>query len=229
LQAHLEKTGRLAIYRQHVFDEPVDANRTHYFELYKTLHESAPKLKTIEATHCSDLVGLVDVWVPQTDHLSKKLDFYKERQKAGDELWYYTCLNPHSPHLNRFIDYPLLAPRLMHWTNFKYDVTGYLHWGWNCWREEPFKNVENQNSGMWLPPGDTHIMYPKIGGVLDSIRHEAMLEGIQDYELLRALSARNPEKASAICQQVLQDWTHYTLDVEVFRTARKQLLEALSQ
>jgi hypothetical protein len=49
LQAHLEKTGRLAIYRQHVFDEPVDANRTHYFELYKTLHESAPKLKTIEA------------------------------------------------------------------------------------------------------------------------------------------------------------------------------------
>ncbi len=32
--------------------------------------------------------------------------------------------------------------------------------------------------GGTLPPGDCHLVYPKEGGVLDSIRAEAMLEGI---------------------------------------------------
>ena len=36
LQAHLESKGLLAVYRQHIFDEPVDANRSQYLELAKT-------------------------------------------------------------------------------------------------------------------------------------------------------------------------------------------------
>jgi hypothetical protein len=229
LQAYLEKKGWLGIYRQHVFDEPVDVNKGHYLELVKTLRAAAPKLKTIEATHCADMVGCIDVWVPQSNMLQEKYDFYRERQKLGEEVWYYTCLNPKTPHLNRFIDYPLLKVRLMHWANFKYGITGFLHWGWNCWREEPFKNVENEGAGMWLPPGDTHIVYPKPGGVLDSLRHEAMLEGIQDYELLQALAKKDPAKAKSICDSVLQSWTAYTVDPVVFRAARRELLEALSR
>lgn len=242
LQAHLEKRGWLAMYRQHVFDEPVEsnpmypsvqANAKYYIELAKILREVAPKIKTIEATHTPNLVGCVDTWVPETDYVERQLDFYKSRQKAGDEVWFYICLNPHSPHLNRFIDYPLLMTRLQHWANFKYQIPGFLHWGWNCWPDEPYKCVARWTDlpgGFSLPPGDSHLVYPKPdGGVLDSIRSEAMLEGIQDYELLQALAAKDAAKAQAICDQVLQDWTHYTLEVDVFRGARKQLLEALSE
>ncbi len=224
LQSHLEAKGWLAMYRQHVFDEPTAANREQYRELAGIAREAAPKLKIMEANHFSAFVGLIDAWVPQTDHMARKMDFYDERRKAGDELWFYTCLNPRKPHLNRFIDYPLLKTRLLHWANFKYGVGGYLHWGWCTWPADPFRNVELDN----LPPGDCHIVYPKPGGVLDSIRHETMLEGIQDYELLAALAARDGDVAKAICDSVLQDWTHYTLDVDAFRAARKKLLEALS-
>ncbi|MBI3829914.1 MAG: DUF4091 domain-containing protein [Planctomycetes bacterium] len=229
LQAHLEQKGWLAAYRQHVFDEPVEANRSYYLQLVQTLRRAAPKLRTVEATHCADLAGSVDTWVPQTDMLAKKFDFYKERTKAGDELWFYICLNPRKPHMNRFIDYPLLKTRLLHWANFKYGVDGFLHWGWNCWRDAPFKNVENDHEPMPLPPGDTHLVYPKPGGVLDSMRSEAMLEGIQDYELLQTLAATQPDQARSSCDTVIRDWTDYTLDVNAFRAARRQLLEALSR
>jgi hypothetical protein len=110
LQAYLEKTGLLAMYRQHIFDEPVPANSGHYRELARIVRQAAPKLKTIEATHSSEVVGDIDLWVPETDQLALKLRFNKERQQAGDDVWFYICSNPHSPHLNRFIDYPLLKP-----------------------------------------------------------------------------------------------------------------------
>ncbi len=38
---------------------------------------------------------------------------------------------PAGRHLNRFIDYPLLKVRLLHWFNFRHNLTGFLHWGGN--------------------------------------------------------------------------------------------------
>ena len=230
VQAHLAKKGWLKSYVQHVFDEPTPKNIARYKELAAVVRQHAPKLRTVEATHSHELAGSIDVWVPQLDHYGKRLAFYQARQKAGDEVWFYTCCGPRDArHMNRFTDYPLLKVRLLHWINAKHGATGYLHWGWNQWtRKDVYGDTENHGR-QWLPPGDKYIVYPKPGGVLDSIRSEAMLEGIQDYELLRLLAAKNPKQAGEIMNSVVQSFTRYTVDPKKFRAARRTLLEALSQ
>ena len=140
------------------------------------------------------------------------------------ELWFYTCIAP-SP-LNRFISEPLTHPRLLHWANFHTKTTGYLHWGYNWWigRKDPIK-------GNWkLRPGDEWIVYPKPGGVLDSIRFEAMLEGLQDHELLVVLAARDAKAAERISKAPGRNskGSPRRDSVETLRAARRELLKALS-
>ncbi len=229
LQGHLEEKGWLDMYVQHLMDEPTGKNYHRYKELSAAVRRHGPKLKIVDAVRTGELVGAVDVWVPQLDLYGKELDFYQRRQAAGDEVWFYTCLGPRRPYMNRFIDYDLLKVRLLPWVNARYGATGYLHWGWNYWtRENVFEDVETID-GHSLPPGDSYIVYPGPGGVLDSIRHEAMLEGIQDYELLRLLAAKSPEQAERIMESVVRSFRRYTLDPAEFRAARRRLLAALSE
>jgi hypothetical protein len=128
--------------------------------------------------------------------------------------------------MNRFIDYALLKTRLLHWINAKYGAVGYLHWAWNVWRWDVFRN----GRAKW-PPGDEWIVYPSAttaDDVWDSIRYEAMLEGIQDYELLRLLEKKSPATAKEIMDSVVRSFTDYELDVAKFRAARRRILRALS-
>jgi hypothetical protein len=59
-------------------------------------------------------------------------------------------------------------------------LTGYLHWGWNYWTDDPYQEV-----GMHI--GDGWHVYPVKDGVLNSLRWEQMRNGIQDYEYFRML------------------------------------------
>ena len=70
-------------------------------------------------------------------------------------------------------------------------------------------------------------MYPGAGTILDSIRYEAMRDGVEDYELLIQLRAKDPTKASAIADQVIRSFTDYERDVAKFRAVRREVLESL--
>ncbi len=229
LQAHLARRGWLELYLQHVADEPVAANCASYNELTAAVKRYAPRLRTIDANMNHDVTDL-DVWVPQLGDWHQSNDFYRGRVEAGDELWFYTCLAPTGTYANRFIDYHLLKTRLMHWLNFLYESVGYLHWGYNHWGgEPPFVDVEPvHGTSRCLPPGDNCIVYPGSGGPLDSIRFEAMRDGIEDYELLLALAAQDRDLAVEIARSVIRDFDDYDLDVAGFRAARRRLLQALS-
>ena len=230
LQKHLEEKGWLDNYVQHLCDEPIPANVESYRKLASYIREYAPKLRIIDACMCSELTGSIDIWVPMPPHYESDIKFFQKRQKAGDEIWFYTCLLPKGKYMNRFLDYPLLDVRLLHWINFKYGLTGYLHWGLNFWQGDPFTDFElDWGGGSYLPPGDTHIAYPGRRGLLSSIRLEAMRDGIEDYELLKLLEKKNPKKAREICNSIVKSLTDYSLDPDAFRKARMQLIKGLSK
>lgn len=228
LEKHLEAQGWLEHYIQHLADEPISENAESYKKAAGYIRKYAPKIKIIDACMCSQLTGSLDIWVPQPQHYDSEMKFFKERQKAGDEVWIYTCLSPKGKYMNRFIDYPLLDVRLLHWANFKYDLPGYLHWGFNYWTGDPFVDLEpNWGGETYLPPGDSHIVYPGKRGPLSSIRLEAMRDGIEDYELLKLLESKNPKLAREICDSIVKSLTDYTLDPAAFRKARGRIAEAL--
>lgn len=223
LRAHLEEKGWLGIYFQHLADEPIPVNAESYNKLSSYVREFGPKIKIIDASMCTEIARSLDIWVPQPPEIEQKMDFFRGRQAAGDRVWFYTCLSPRGKYMNRFLDYPLLKTRLLHWMNFKYDLTGYLHWGFNSWRGDPFTDLQSD----WLPPGDSHIVYPGKRGPMSSIRLSALRDGVEDFELLKMLEKKDAKKAREISDSVVRSMTDYTLDPAEFRAARLRLLKAL--
>jgi hypothetical protein len=226
LAAHLAERGWDKIYRQHLADEPIDANAASYRDLAKLVHDFAPGMRTIDATQSRDLVGAVNTWVPILDHFHHDYEFFRERKKAGDEIWTYTCCGPTGNYANRCIELPLIKTRLLHWINFRYGATGYLHWGFNYWNNDssPFEETR-----FTWPGGDQWIAYPKDGKLLSSIRLEAMRDGIGDHELLSMLAECDPDAAQRIASKMVLDFDRYDTDVQQFRACRRELLEALSK
>ncbi len=231
LQNHLKQKGWDRIYLQHICDEPEPGNEKSYAELATFIKSLAPGIKVIEAVHSHGVNNTVDVWVPQLDFFQSDYPFYKERLTAGDEVWFYTCLAPQGDYANRFIELPLIKTRILHWINFRYGATGYLHWGWNFWSDDPYKETSGiiPEAGNIMPGGDAFITYPQKGEILSSIRLEAMRDGIVDYELLSMLNEKNPAAAREICRQVVYEFDKYDVDISAFRAKRRRILELLSQ
>ena len=223
--------GRVLI---HVGDEPHGEQMAEYARIASIAHRYGPDLPIIEALDVSEDYEFfdehVDVWVPQLGRFDDHMELIRARREAGKQVWLYTCLAPRGRYPNRFVDYPLLKTRVLHWMNYRWDMPGYLHWGWNAWTPRPFQELEPEwGGGSTLPPGDAYLVYPGHGGVLDSLRYEQMLEGIQDYELLKALHERRPEEAQKIAAAAVPSFTEYVRDPGSFRAMRGRLLAALGE
>ena len=148
------------------------------------MHRYAPDLKRVDAIETPYLLDDIEIAVPKLDHFCAWYDTFKKAPDKDVELWFYTVgIYQGSVLPNKTIDMPLSDSRIMHWLNYKYDATGYLHWGWNQWSEDPFKEV-----GMHI--GDGWHVYPCKEGVLNSLRWEQMRNGIQDYEYFLMLEKK---------------------------------------
>ncbi|MCZ7640084.1 MAG: hypothetical protein M5U12_30920 [Verrucomicrobia bacterium] len=88
LVTHLKARGWLEAYLQHLADEPIASNLASYRAMAALARKYAPELRIIEACHTKDLVGAIDVWVPQLNYLENDFEHYQARQRAGDEVWF---------------------------------------------------------------------------------------------------------------------------------------------
>ncbi len=231
LRAHLAEKGLLDRFRIHIADEPARWMFPAYRTIAAYVREFAPEFKIMEALDVRDDYTFFerncDVWVPQLGRFEKSLPLLLRRLAEGKETWIYTCLFPNGRYPNRLVDYPLIKTRILPWIVYKWGFTGFLHWGYNQWRGDPLRELEPPHGkGNWLPPGDAWIVYPWKGKVIDSIRNEAMRDGIEDYELLTLLAGKDPAKARALARAVVRTFTRYTRDPAVFGRIRKALLRS---
>src|SRR5215470_14706832 len=236
LNAHLAEMNWKSIYFQHILDEPHGSEPPYYGRVAELVHRNLPGVLTMDAVDASnipeELKKNCDLWVPQRGRFDDKVELIRDRIQTGHEVWFYTCLYPNKRYLNRLMDYPLLKVRLLHWLNFRYGFTGFLHWGWNFWTPEPVKDTQpviDANTQL-LPSGDAFIVYPDRSGksVYSSIRLETMREGIDDYELLLLLKRSNPAAAEQLSQDAITSFTEYVRDPVAFRNIERKLLQALS-
>lgn len=231
LYKHLKNKGWDEMYCQHIGDEPSEGNVESYILIAKAVKEMMPDIKIIDAIHTRDVDDLIDIWVPLLNNFHSDFDFFQNKQEDGDELWYYTCLSPKGNYANRFMEQPLIQTRILHWINYKYNATGYLHWGLNWW--EHYKSGEAagiiENGGNIMPAGDSWIIYPGYRKVYGSIRFEAMRDGIADYELLKLLEKKYPQEAEKLAGTVVYRFDYYDNSIASFREKRIKLLELLSK
>jgi len=237
LDRHLEEKGWKPIYLQHVLDEPHGDEPTAYARIAALAKRHLPGVPTIDAIDAKDVPEALgdasDIWVPQLGRFDDQVGLLAARQRAGHEVWFYTCLFPRGRYMNRLMDFPLLKTQLLHWLGYRYALTGFLHWGWNFWGPEPTKDTQpviNMNETL-LPSGDAFIVYPDKArlSVLPSIRLEAMRAGIEDGEMLVALARRDRAAADALAREAVASFTDYVRDPAAFRRIEARLIESLSR
>ncbi|HID08402.1 MAG TPA: DUF4091 domain-containing protein [Armatimonadetes bacterium] len=234
LQRHLEQRGWLDKAMIHVCDEPSVHNIDAWRKASEFVHRYAPRIKRIDAIETIYFENALEIWVPKLSHLRNWYEHFKAAQANGYEMWYYICCHPMGYYINRFLDCSLSKVRLLHWLNYRYQLSGYLHWGWNFWGKEPFGPPARR-----LPPGDTHIVYPGKAGPLNSIRWEIQRDSIEDYEYLwllehrvRKVQAQLGEPAQAFepkrrsmeyCRRLIRHFTDYVKDPTVIQQTRQEL------
>jgi hypothetical protein len=237
LGTHLKERAWDTRYFQHVLDEAHGNEPPYYGRFAALVHHQMPGIPTLDAIDAANMPEALqsncDVWVPQLGQFDNQMALLTQRIASGHAVWFYTCLYPQKRYLNRLMDFPLIKVRLLQWLNFRYGFTGFLHWGGNYWTPKPLLDTQpviDDNTEL-LPPGDAFIVYPDREHLTlrSSIRFEAMREGIEDYEMLIALAARDHVAAEQICASAVSSFTEYVRDAAAFRSIEQKLLEALSR
>lgn len=172
------------------------------------------------------LAGYCDQYIPRLEVYEEGADFYLERQRAGDQVWCYSCCFPEEMGwMNKFMDWPCSHSRLIHWACFSHGITGFLHWGFNYWGHSLYGIHPDARY-----KGDGFIVYPDVenNGLMDSIRGINTRDGMQDWELLHLLEQKNPTAAHAIARRIAKAFNDiHTTDLEL-EAARAEVLSLLS-
>ena len=219
---------------QHIADEPTDINAQCYKDVSKQIKLIYPEVTIMEATNAKEsLSGSIDLWCPLINDFQENQDFFEEREKKGEKILIYTCLVPGGKWLNRTLDMERIRQVYFGWAGSKYNTFGYLHWGLNQYKANPFKQSvvkhpsPQASSNNFLPAGDTHVIYPGTDGPLSSLRFEAHRQGIEDYELLEKLKLKNPNKHKRFIKKLFLNYTNYSLSIRKYERIRKKLLKSI--
>lgn len=172
----------------HVSDEPNFAVLHSYSKASKLIHKLYKGYKIIDAL--SDVwfykLGIVSTPIPSNDHIDKFIG-------KCENLWTYYCSAQNNKYVsNRFFCNDSLRTRVIGYQMFKFDVKGFLHWGYNFYYTQLSKSVIDpykvSDAGGKFPSGDSYVVYPaKDGTAYHSIRLKVFYDALQDMAALNSL------------------------------------------
>lgn len=184
--SHLEKRGLKENVYFHISDEPNESHIEQYKLNKKNLEDVLKGWKILDALSHVEFYkqGLCEIPVPISNSID---DFLKEEIK---ELWIYYCCYPFIGYSNRFIGMPSARTRFMGIQMYKYDIEGFLHWGYNYYNNQfSYDHIDpflNSNAGYWGAGGDAVSVYPgRHGQPLESLRLVAFKQGLEDIRALK--------------------------------------------
>ena len=105
-------------------------------------------------------------------------------------LWTYTSGSPGKDHSNRLLGMSLARNRSICLLLYKYDVEGFLHWGFNFYNNSGSQSTINPyldtSAGDFFAAGDSFSVYPGDDGEpYESLRIVSFYEGIEDISAFR--------------------------------------------
>jgi len=189
---------------------PAGVTLEEYFEklapILKDIKDVAPELKmaiTYAPTKEAEPVyDYIDIWIPLNSMYDEEA--VRERQSAGDEVWFYTCVQPVAPYPNTMFFNHLFETRLLMWQVYHHGLDGYLFWRSWSYRHQNYAVGYNG----W---GDGVLLYEDLDeNVYDSIRWEQLFQSQEDYEYFWLLNetinemrgTSNEEKATAFKAEI---------------------------
>ena len=174
----------------HISDEPSLEHFDTYASARKIVEPMLEGFKIVDALTNYDFYtkGVVSVPIPAVDHITPFLE--------GDvpELWCYYCCAQSFMVPNQFFMLPSYRNRILGVLLYKYDIAGFLHWGYNFYNcvhsvypVNPFMTTDADGT---FPSGDAFIVYPGPDGQpLASLRLMVAQEAFNDLRALRLLES----------------------------------------
>ena len=179
----------------HVSDEPTDAHLESYSKCKALVSKHLEGYRVTDALTQYSFYenGLVEHPVVGIDHIMPFIE------KKVPDLWAYYCCAQSNDYLsNRFIAQPSYRNRIIATQLFKYDITGFLQWGYNFYYSQfsthPIDPYRETGADMAFPSGDSFSVYPTKDGVAESLRFVVFYEALQDlsaFELLASLTTKD--------------------------------------
>lgn len=201
----LTENGYKDITYFHVSDEPNMDFYDNYVAAKEMVSEHLKDYHIIEALSNYEFyeTGLVPSPVPATNHIKPFLE------NKVPNLWTYYCSGQQKDVSNRLLAMPSWRTRCLGMQLFKYDIVGFLHWGFNFYYTafskralDPFTETD---SGGAFPSGDAFCVYPGPDGPWSSVRAEVFHAGLQDLRLLRLLETKmSHEEIVAMLEETKQ-------------------------
>lgn len=172
--------------RFHISDEP----SADHIEIYKKAKSGVARLlkgyPMMDALSSIDYYndGIVEHPVPACDHIEP---FYE----AGvPDLWTYYCCGQHTDVPNRFIAQPSYRNRIIGFLFYKYDIKGFLQWGYNFYNSQhsyyPVNPYISSSCDYFGQAGDAFSVWPaQDGSAYESLRLSVFSDAISDLRALK--------------------------------------------
>lgn len=136
--------------------------------------------------------GAVKRPIPANNHITPFIE------NEVPNLWTYYCCGQHIDVSNRFMSMPSARNRIIGTQMYKYNIEGFLHWGYNFYNSQYSINhinpYFNTDAGRGFPSGDSFMVYPKDDYTAEaSIRLMVFYQAVCDmraFKLLESLTSR---------------------------------------
>jgi hypothetical protein len=233
----IERNGWQDCFMQGLVDEPQLPNSMSYRALTAICRKELPGTKIIDPVEAPDLYGSCDIWViKQAVYEKYKEDYQKLFAMGGEEYWVYSCGFPSGKWMNRVLDLPLTATRLITWMGVRYDMNGYLHWGSHASatdKMDPMRDacrpITYRDEPHCYPAGNHSVIYMDKDHIYEAVRAHVQRKAVIDGELLLRLKEKDADACHAIIDRVCTTFEEYTSDPAAVDSAEQQLLEALDR
>ena len=179
----------------HISDEPGGDHMESYMKAKEVVREQLTGQTIMDALSDFEFWknGVVDCPVVSIDHM----DPYLEAGVRG--LWTYYCCCQWKGVSNRFVAMPTRRNRVIGQQMYKYDIAGFLQWGFNFYFAQHSLEVLDpymcNDGNWWVPAGDAFSVYPAPGGAPYETIHllgftQAMYD-MRAFSLAESLAGRD--------------------------------------
>lgn len=192
--ALLDELKRLGVDKKcwfHISDEPQLSQLESYTAAKNIVADILDGYPIMDALSSFEFYqsGAVEHPVPSTNHIVPFLENHVP------ELWTYYCCGQNHEVSNRMVAMPGQRTRILGEQLYKFDIKGFLQWGFNFWYTQgslaevnPYLDLSGDN---WVPAGDTFSVYPgKDGHAVYSLHALLFYEALQDMRALQLLEKK---------------------------------------
>ncbi len=229
--AHIEKLGIGERCFFHVSDEPHLDQLDSYRTARSLIQERLKGYRIIDAL--SDYAfyetGAVEEPICANDMIHTFLE------KRPGRLWTYYCTSQGMDVSNRYIAVSGYRTRILGIQLYKYDIDGFLHWGYNFYNSQysrypvdPYRCTDADGA---FCAGDPFLVYPgKDGRPEESIRIMLMYEAMTDFMALKYLESITDRETALGCLGEEGEWLdfrNYPRSISYVTQVRRRVNEAI--